>query len=213
MNRFFKFSNFCFVLFVAFFFLQGFASAAGEWNLSDQGEWGITDKGVTIWNASEQDNLTFTWSGGKDGDGYASGKGVLLWLLDNKPVAKYDGYMQRGKRNGKGIFWPRASAMSYEGDWVDNKLSGKVVVNYGNGQRYTGDFANNLQNGKGVYTYANGDRFECTFLNGKANGKGFYTWGNGTRSKAPSSTAFQSAKASLRALTAQATKGTGSKAT
>jgi hypothetical protein len=46
----------------------------------------------------------------------------------------------------------------YEGDFIDNKRTGRGIFNWPDGNRYEGDFINNKGTGRGILTFANGDR-------------------------------------------------------
>jgi len=142
------------------------------------GQWISTDK---VWDDDRpQPNETFTWSGGHDNDGFATGQGVLQWYVDGKPENRYEGNMSRGKINGKGIC-TFASGNRYEGDWVDGRRTGKGFFTWANGNRYEGDFVKDQRTGKGVLTYSNGDRYEGDWVDGRRTGKGIMVYANSDR--------------------------------
>ena len=60
----------------------------------------------------------------------------------------------------------------YEGDFVDNKRTGKGIYTWATGDRYDGDWIDGKQNGKGSFVYGPnsqraGDRYEGEFVDGK----------------------------------------------
>lgn len=55
----------------------------------------------------------------------------------------------------------------YNGQWVDDKMSGKGVYIWANGDRYEGDFVDDAITGMGVLTMANGEKYEGEFVDGK----------------------------------------------
>ena len=79
-----------------------------------------TNKPCKVWNPEPQPNESVTWSGDCK-EGYASGKGVLLWTENGKPDAIYQGEYANGKRNGQGVLIT-ANGDRIEGKWVNDKL-------------------------------------------------------------------------------------------
>ncbi|MDT8900112.1 hypothetical protein [Anaeroselena agilis] len=122
---------------------------------ADDGTWSLTDNGYKIWNPCPQPNETVTWSSGADEEKYATGKGVIQWFEDGKPVMGYEGDVVKGKANGKGIAtWPDGDR--YEGDFVDGNMTGKGVATCVSGDRYEGNFINGKMNGYGTYYHSDG---------------------------------------------------------
>ena len=77
--------------------------------------------------------------------------------------------MKDDKIEGKGIFYYN-NGNRYEGDWKDNKREGAGILYYNKNDkrnRYDGDFKDNKREGKGIYYYNNGDREMGEYLNGK----------------------------------------------
>jgi hypothetical protein len=77
-----------------------------------------TNKPCRVWNPEPQANESVTWSGPCK-DGYASGKGVLLWTENGKPDVEYQGEYQNGKRNGHGVIIAPDGTRE-EGDWFND---------------------------------------------------------------------------------------------
>ena len=67
----------------------------------------------------------------------------------------------------------------YEGDFINNKRTGKGVYRWANGDVYEGDSLDGERTGKGVYRWANGDVYEGDWLDGYQTGKGVFRWANG----------------------------------
>jgi hypothetical protein len=97
------------------------ASAVAQTDTPAPPDWiTATNQPCKIWNPSPTANEAVTWSG-ECKDGYASGKGVLLWTVDGKPDAIYQGEYANGKRNGRGVLiTPDGNRV--EGVWVNDKM-------------------------------------------------------------------------------------------
>lgn len=153
-------------------------AVATHLGVASAGQWITTDE---VWDDGRpQPNETYTWSGGHDNDGYASGQGVLQWYVDGKPTNRYEGNMTRGKINGKGVC-TFVSGNRYEGDWIDGRRTGRGTFTWANGSRYEGEFVKDQRTGKGVMTYANGGRYEGDWADGRWSGKGVMAYANGDR--------------------------------
>ncbi len=46
----------------------------------------------------------------------------------------------------------------YEGDFIDDKRTGRGIFNWPDGNRYEGDFLDGKMHGRGILTFANKDR-------------------------------------------------------
>ena len=142
------------------------------------GEWSNTKEDVKFWNEYPFAGQTFSWSGQKDANNYAQGKGKLTTYLDNEIVEVFEGNMETGKFQGKATIDIVGIAF-YEGNVVDCKMHGKGSLTWTNGESYKGDFVNNNQQGKGIYTWSDGSAYDGDFANNKRNGKGTLKWPNG----------------------------------
>jgi len=139
----------------------------------------ITDaNGCKVWDEKPTPNETATWSGACL-DGYASGEGVLQWIVNGKLGSRQEGRFAGGKPNGKGTHY--LQGMVVEGDFVDGAVLGHVVMTWPDGSRYDGDIVAGGRTGRGILTRANGDRYEGDFVNGKWSGRGTYTSVDGAR--------------------------------
>ncbi|MEQ2009624.1 MAG: hypothetical protein ABMA26_22805 [Limisphaerales bacterium] len=66
---------------------------------SDPG-WIVSKEGAKIWNPSPMKDETATWSGKIDPDGYAEGKGLVVWFIRDKPYQATAGELRRGRMVG-----------------------------------------------------------------------------------------------------------------
>ena len=79
-----------------------------------------TNQPCKVWNPEPQPNESVTWSGPCK-DGFASGKGILLWTENGKPDVEFDGEYANGKRNGHGVVIA-PDGKRIEGEWLNDKL-------------------------------------------------------------------------------------------
>lgn len=106
-----------------------------------------------------------------------SGKGKLYDFQTNKYI--FDGEWANDHRNGYGEL--DKEDVKYKGNYVDDKMEGKGLLTWSNGNAYEGDFKNDLRHGRGIMKFYNGDRYEGDFENGLMHGDGVYVWKNGER--------------------------------
>ena len=61
---------------------------------------------------------------------------------------------------GRGCFgdFMLRGGVRYEGDLVDNKMTGRGIYSWANGRMYEGDFIDGKRHGRGIFTFANKDR-------------------------------------------------------
>ena len=86
--------------------------------------------------------------------------------------------MKDGQRNGKGIFiWSTEDSKGhrYQGEWKDDKMRGKGLYIYTNGQKYNGDWFEGDMHGKGIMRYLDG-YYEGDWVHDKREGKGKFLW-------------------------------------
>mmetsp|Transcript_1537 Transcript_1537/g.3283 ORF Transcript_1537/g.3283 Transcript_1537/m.3283 type:complete len:366 (+) Transcript_1537:1957-3054(+) len=117
----------------------------------------------------------------------------------------YTGGLVNGLRNGYGVL-KFTSDDVYEGDFVDDKMSGFGTLkssegyyfagNFINGVRigfglqkwlsgafYLGNYDRDLFNGQGKMTYSDGSCYEGDFIEGLKHGRGIYRWADGSEYK------------------------------
>ena len=69
--------------------------------------------------------------------------------------------------------------LTYVGEWKNNKIHGKGILIYPDGEKYEGDFKFQQRDGLGTSVWSNGDKYVGEFKNDKRNGQGIYTHSNG----------------------------------
>jgi hypothetical protein len=91
----------------------------------------------------------------------AAGVGARRGLCEGMQVsgggAVTDGGLRVVGRGCFGVFMLRGG-VRYEGDLVDNKMTGRGIYSWANGRRYEGDFIDGKRHGRGIFTFANKDR-------------------------------------------------------
>ena len=60
----------------------------------------------------------------------------------------------------------------YQGEWVDDKMTGRGYMIWADGRRYDGEWLENRCNGRGVLTYRDGRRYEGEYKLDKMHGRG-----------------------------------------
>lgn len=103
---------------------------------------------------------TECWYKGNLENGIPTGQGE--YHNDNESI--YSGEFKNGKLNGKGI--QIIGEYRYEGNFIDNELTGYGKL-FTNGKlQYEGEFVNTVENGEGKFYEIDGSVFEGTFENG-----------------------------------------------
>jgi hypothetical protein len=166
------------------------------------GVWIADAKGCKHWDYSPEPKESVTWSGGCV-KGKADGDGTEEWFVNGQKHSRMTGRLSEGKPDGVVTAYDYAGGTSYEGrlengkptgrgtlmvgqakvegNFVDGKLSGNVVITAPNGARYEGEQKDGAPNGKGVLTELNGTRYVGDFVDGKFQGYGIMTSRNGNR--------------------------------
>jgi len=67
----------------------------------------------------------------------------------------------------------------YEGDFINNNMTGYGKLTWKEGTVYEGDFINGVRTGKGKLKWTDGGHYEGDFLNNLRHGKGKHTWASG----------------------------------
>ena len=91
----------------------------------------------------------------------------------------YEGNYHNDMRNGKGKIKFINTGDSYEGDFLDDKITGYGEYIWSNKQKYIGNFIDGMMNGKGKYTWPDGKEYEGEYINDKREGQGKFKWKNG----------------------------------
>lgn len=71
--------------------------------------------------------------------------------------------------------------LKYEGEWINDKFSGKGTYYWSSGEKYEGNFVDGRIEGKGAYKYSNDDLYQGFFINGVAFGRGTSNWNYGEK--------------------------------
>jgi len=100
------------------------------------------------------------------------GKGKYTWADGDY----YDGDWVLGDKSGKGTFsYQSGDVVTYEGDVVNNVLTGKATVTYRNQNVYTGDVKDGKRDGTGEMAFADGTSYTGAWRNDYENGLGTRT--------------------------------------
>lgn len=131
---------------------------------------------------------SFSWSTGETYEGTwaedeLSGTGKMIW----PGLGVYEGEFQNNKRQGHGIFtWTYdkdpeiGQPISYEGDWINDKIGEKGILKiYGIGI-YNGEFSRQVRSGEGAFLWTNGDTYIGHWENDAITGEGVLTLYDGT---------------------------------
>ena len=75
--------------------------------------------GCTVFDDAESpENVLVSWSGDCDSKNRASGSGVLIWVEDGKLAGRYEGTMEGGKADGRGVIYVVADEGGFDlGDY------------------------------------------------------------------------------------------------
>ncbi|CAF1065956.1 unnamed protein product [Adineta ricciae] len=124
-----------------------------------------------------------------------TGQGTLIFSSgdrsnNNESYDIYErrlGRFERNKINGKGVFY-YANGDKYIGDWIDDNREGQGVLILSSGDRIRdvyeqrlGQFKGHKINGKGIFYSANGDKYSGDWIDDKRTGYGVFTWSTGDR--------------------------------
>lgn len=145
----------------------------------------VENQDCGIWSQHPMARETVTWSGSCV-DGKASGEGATVrrFMLQGKWLkTTYKGMRRHGKRHGPGhaIVEHGLLGYDYEGEFENDKLSGKGKIKFALGREYAGEFRDNKPHGRGKYLATNGDRYQGQFERGKRSGEGILQWRCGDR--------------------------------
>lgn len=112
-------------VFVAALFLLASGVFAGGYQRTRDGK-------TLVWNNDPKPDDEATWSGARDDEGYATGRGTLAWYQKQRKLV-----------TGSNLPAEKAALISrYTGEMKRGKLDGAVVALDSNGKRYHGTFVN-----------------------------------------------------------------------
>jgi hypothetical protein len=102
--------------------------------------------------------------------------------------SKYDGQIVRKgdpvtstlvKRQGNGVFVDTCA--TYDGQWLDDEMSGDGSLTFESGASYVGGFLHSTFYGKGKYTFPDGSFYEGQWRHNAMHGEGLYVDAKGQR--------------------------------
>jgi hypothetical protein len=109
----------------------------------EHGDGWISDiNGCRVWDGAPLPDEHIIWSGACK-SGYADGKGTLHWYAGTTLVETYEGTLQGGHYNGRGVqTW--ANGARYEGDFVNDRHQGRGTYRTVDGRVFTGQWASSV---------------------------------------------------------------------
>jgi len=128
-------------------------------------KWLKDSRGCKFLNPTPKPKESITWSGDCV-EGYVSGEGVLQFVTNGKPGARYEGTLQQGRLTGRGKL-TTPDGVSYDGDWVDGKQEGYGKYVAADGSSYEGGWTAGQPDGFGTYHPATGEAVRGRWENGK----------------------------------------------
>jgi hypothetical protein len=115
--------------------------------------WITDEKGCKVWDSMPAPGETVTWSG-PCVDGYAEGKGTLIWYVRGERHSVYQGELKGGHYEGRGTqIWPDGAR--YEGEWNDERAHGKGTYRAVDGEVCTGNWVDGCFQGTCNYNVGN----------------------------------------------------------
>jgi len=130
----------------------------------DDVSWIADKRGCKVANTFPRRGETITWSGACK-NGFADGTGVLQWYLDGKEDDRYEGTLEQGWAQGKGVL-SRADGGKYDGDWQHSVQQGSGRYEAPDGSWYEGEWKNGKPNGHGQYRRPDGKIFIGVWVDG-----------------------------------------------
>jgi len=91
----------------------------------------------------------------------------------------YKGRFHNDKKNGKGKIKYIQNGDEYEGDFLNDKITGTGRYIWNNKCVYEGGFLNGEMHGKGKFKWNDGSEYEGEYVNGIREGIGEFKWSNG----------------------------------
>ncbi len=91
----------------------------------------------------------------------------------------YEGAISGILRSGKGKITYKESGAVYEGDFLDDKLTGNASVTSDDGYSYVGSVVDGKKDGVGKFVFPDGSYYYGEWSNDKKNGKGEYHYASG----------------------------------
>jgi hypothetical protein len=105
---------------------------------------------------------------GGDGGGDVGGREQVRGILPRRQKARQRVSTKQSYLNQSKYTWSDGSV--YDGEWVDNKITGQGVYSWEDGRKYTGEWLQNNMNGFGLYIWLDGRKYEGNYLQDKKEG-------------------------------------------
>jgi hypothetical protein len=157
----------------------------GYWLENNYNGWGeLIDKKGTIWYGQFV-NGKFTGKGEK----YTLDGNCFIGDFENfekngvgeedTEFYNYKGTFKNDKKQGKGKIYMKLLKDVYEGDFLNDCITGNGEYHWANKNLYIGEFLNGKMHGKGINKWPDGTCYEGDYVNGIKEGYGKYTKPNG----------------------------------
>lgn len=151
--------------FLAGLLLAAAALAGPALPASDNDTQWISDKrGCKVANPFPQPDESITWSGACK-DGFASGEGVLTFFLRGREHSRYQGTLERGWAEGRGVL-KMPDGSTYNGQWANSQENGTGRREWADGSWYEGGWKNGRPHGQGQFRRPDGKIFIGEWVDG-----------------------------------------------
>ncbi len=126
--------------------------------------WIADKRGCKVANPFPRPGETITWSG-ECKNGFAQGQGVLQWYLDGQEDDRYEGNLELGWAEGRGVL-VRLDGSKYDGDWKQSQQHGNGRFEAPDGSWYEGQWKDGKPHGQGQYRRPDGKIFIGVWIDG-----------------------------------------------
>ena len=140
--------------------LSGTVRAAPD----DDVTWIADKRGCKVANTFPRPGESITWSG-ECKDSFANGDGVLQWFLNGKEDDRYEGHLDMGWADGKGVM-TKPDGGKYAGDWKHSTQDGSGRYEAPDGSWYDGQWKDGKPHGQGQYRRPDGKIFIGVWIDG-----------------------------------------------
>jgi hypothetical protein len=126
--------------------------------------WIADKRGCKVANPFPRPGETITWSG-ECKNGFAQGQGVLQWYLDGQADDRFEGNLELGWAEGRGVL-VRLDGSKYDGDWKQSQQHGNGRFDAPDGSWYEGQWKDGKPHGQGQYRRPDGKIFIGVWIDG-----------------------------------------------
>jgi hypothetical protein len=131
---------------------------------SDDPQWIADERGCKVANPFPRAGESITWSG-ECKNGLAHGQGVLQWYVDGREDDRYEGNLELGWAEGRGVL-QRGDGGKYDGEWKDSLQQGNGRYEAPDGSWYEGQWKMGKPHGQGQYRRPDGKIFIGEWIDG-----------------------------------------------